>query len=83
MAQPRSERHLAYGLAFREVRNSRGLSQERLAHLSGLDRTYVSGIERGERNPSLENLLKLAAALELPLSEIARRAEARPPAMTP
>lgn len=77
MAEPRSRRHLSYGLAFREVRAARGISQERLAHLSGLDRTYVSGIERGERNPSLENLLKLADTLDVPLSEIARRAESR------
>lgn len=41
----------------------------------GLDRTYVSGIERGERNPSLGNLLKLAEALGTELSEIALRAE--------
>lgn len=76
MAQPRSQRHLAYGLAFREARSGRGFSQERLAHLSGLDRTYVSGIERGERNPSLDNLLKLADALNVQLSQIALRAEA-------
>lgn len=75
MAQPRSQRHFAYGLAFREIRSDQGISQERLAHLSGLDRTYVSGIERGERNPSLENLLKLADALGVPFSEIARSAE--------
>jgi transcriptional regulator with XRE-family HTH domain len=75
MAQARSQRHLAYGFAFRSLRKEAGLSQERLAHLSDLDRTYVSGIERGERNPSLTNLLKLADALHVPLSEIARRAE--------
>lgn len=49
--------------------------QERLAPLAGLDRTYVSGIERGERNPSLTNLLKIAAALNVHLSELARDAE--------
>ena len=75
MAQPRSKRHLAYGLAFRAVRQERGLSQERLAHLAGLDRTYVSGIERGERNPSLENLLRLADTLDVDFSEIAQIAE--------
>jgi transcriptional regulator with XRE-family HTH domain len=53
----------------------RGLSQERLAQLAGLDRTYVSGIERGERNPSLTNILKLVDVLEVRLSEFATLAE--------
>ena len=75
MAEPRSARHLAYGQALRELRTTRGLSQERLAQLSGLDRTYVSGIERGERNPSLTNLLKLSETLGISLSDWARRAE--------
>lgn len=44
--------------------------------LAELDRTYVSGIERGERNPSLTNLLKLATALDIQVSELATRAEA-------
>jgi transcriptional regulator with XRE-family HTH domain len=75
VAQPRSAAHVAYGLAIRELRSQRGLSQERLAQLAGLDRTYVSGIERGERNPSLTNLLKLADALGVNMSELAQRAE--------
>ena len=75
MAQRRSDRHLAYGMALREIRSERLLSQEALAHRAGLDRTYLSGIERGERNPSLESLLKIMDALELPLSELATRAE--------
>jgi transcriptional regulator with XRE-family HTH domain len=75
VAEPRSERHLAYGRAFRRLREERQISQKRLAQLAGLDRTYVSGIERGERNPSLENLLRLADALGVPFSEIAGQAE--------
>jgi transcriptional regulator with XRE-family HTH domain len=61
----------------RELRTEEGISQERLAQLAGLDRTYVSGIERGERNPSLANILKLADALGVRVSEWARRAESR------
>jgi transcriptional regulator with XRE-family HTH domain len=63
LAEPRSPRHLAFGEALRECRTEFGLSQEALAHVAGLDRTYVSGIECGERNPSLTNLFKLADAL--------------------
>jgi transcriptional regulator with XRE-family HTH domain len=75
MAETRSAAHHAYGLAFRQVRGERGISQERLADLAGLDRTYVSGIERGERNPSLANLLKLATTLGVALREVATRAD--------
>jgi transcriptional regulator with XRE-family HTH domain len=76
MAEPRSPAHLAYGRALRQFRSERGISQERLAHLSGLDRTYVSGIERGERNPSLTNILKLTQFLDVKVSELAAKAEA-------
>ena len=75
MAEPRSAAHVAYGQALRELRGERGISQERLAHLAGLDRTYVSGIERGERNPSLTNILKLADVLDVRVSDLAARAE--------
>ena len=75
MASPRSVRHVAYGRALRQLRVERRLSQEALADLADLDRTYVSGIERGERNPSLENILRLSDALEIRVSELAGRAE--------
>jgi len=75
VAKPRSPAHLAYGRALRQLRMERGLSQERLAHLAGLDRTYVSGIERGERNPSLTNILKLTDVLQIRMSELAALAE--------
>jgi transcriptional regulator with XRE-family HTH domain len=75
MAEPRSGAHLAYGQAIRTLRTAKGISQERLAQLSGLDRTYVSGIERGERNPSLTNILKISGALGIDVSDLALRAE--------
>jgi transcriptional regulator with XRE-family HTH domain len=75
MAETRSPAHVAYGLALRQVRGERGISQERLADLAGLDRTYVSGIERGERNPSLTNLLRLATTLHVAFREVATRAD--------
>ncbi|HEU4905564.1 MAG TPA: helix-turn-helix transcriptional regulator [Solirubrobacterales bacterium] len=52
-----------------------GLSQEGLADLAGMHRTYVSEIERGLRNPSFRNLFKLATALEVPLSDLIAQAE--------
>ena len=57
-----------FGAHLRELRQQRGLSQERLAELAGLHRTYLGGIERGERNVSLINLLAIANALDLSLS---------------
>jgi transcriptional regulator with XRE-family HTH domain len=75
MAQARSKAHLSYGLALRQFRAERGISQEELANLADLDRTYVSGVERGERNPTLASLLRLVKALDIPLSELALRAE--------
>lgn len=66
----RSPAHAAFGQAIRTVRNRRGVSQESLALQCGLDRTYISGIERGTRNPSLTNILKLAAALDVRPAEL-------------
>lgn len=52
-----------FGCRLRELRTAKGLSQESLALSAGLDRTYVSGCERGTRNIGLENIYKLAEAL--------------------
>ncbi len=58
---------LAFGRRLRDLREAKGWSQERFAALVGLDRSYVGGVERGERNVSLENIARLARALEVPL----------------
>lgn len=71
----RSPEHAALGRAIRKLRLDQGISQEGLAARSGLHRTYVGGIERGERNVSFGNLLKLAAALGVRLSELVALAE--------
>jgi transcriptional regulator with XRE-family HTH domain len=75
---PRSKEHAAYGAALRTLRTARGMSQETLANAAGLDRTYVAGIERGERNPSLTSLLRLTEALGVRLSEWAHEVETQP-----
>jgi transcriptional regulator with XRE-family HTH domain len=59
-----------FGRKLREVRETRGISQERLAELAGLHRTYVSSVERGKRNISLLNIEKLAVALGVPLTKL-------------
>ena len=60
----------AFGDALRVRRKERGLSQEGLAARASLDRSYVGGVERGERNVSLINLNKLARALDLTLADL-------------
>ncbi|WP_223880566.1 helix-turn-helix domain-containing protein [Roseococcus microcysteis] len=64
------------GTAIRDERISRGWSQEELAARSSLHVTYISGIERGRRNPTLSVLWRLASALKMPLSALLSRAEA-------
>lgn len=61
---------LPLGQRIRALRIEKALSQEALAEASGLDRTYVSGVERGVRNPSLESLNALASGLQVTLSEL-------------
>lgn len=58
------------GRNIRQIRLRKDLSQERLAFKSNLDRTYIGGVERGERNLSILNLKKIADALEEPLEAI-------------
>lgn len=59
-----------FGRKLRAVRVEKGISQEELAHRSGLHRTYVSSVERGERNVSLVNIAKLANALGVKPSDL-------------
>jgi len=58
------------GPAFRLLRERAEVSQEDLAFRAGLDRTYVSGIERGRRNPSLNSMQRLAAELSVSLDQV-------------
>ncbi len=63
-----ARRKLAYQI--RMLRSQRGWSQETLAEVAGLHRTYISGIERAERNVGLDNVEKIAAAFGLPVCEL-------------
>lgn len=56
----------------REIRLEKGISQEKLAELSNLHRTYVSSVERCERNITVDNMERLATALDVDLRELLR-----------
>jgi CheY-like chemotaxis protein len=58
------------GMAIKTQRTSLGISQEELAHRADLHRTYVSDLERGARNPSIESIEKLAGALQVSVSKL-------------
>jgi transcriptional regulator with XRE-family HTH domain len=60
----------AFGARMRELRKAKGLSQEALAFASGLDRSYLGAIERGEKNLSLINIRRIAAALRVGAGEL-------------
>ena len=59
-----------FGEKVRELRREKKLSQEELAFRAGIHRNYLGGIERGERNPCLNNILSIADALEISPAEL-------------
>ena len=69
MKQKKNPVLLAFGASIRKLRLKKGLSQRALAERSDLDVTYISGIERGVRNPSLKSLETLAKGLGCSISE--------------
>lgn len=58
------------GRNVKRIRKERGWSQEQLAFESGLHRTYIGGIERGARNPTILTLARLAKTLEVPVDQL-------------
>ena len=60
-----NDRLYQFGQRIRELRSLKKMSQEELAYAAGLDRTYIGSVERGRRNISLINILKIADALEV------------------
>lgn len=73
-ARKQSPEHVALGLAIQDFRAACGYSQEELALRSDTHRTYMGGVERGERNPTYSKLLSFAAALEIDVAELIRAA---------
>ncbi len=65
------------GAAVRECRKELDISQEQLGAQAHLDRTYISDIERGKRNPSLDIIAAIARSLKIQISELFRLAESK------
>ena len=59
-------------LNLKALRRARGLSQEELAHLADIHQTYLSGVERGKRNPSIVVLSRIATAMQVDVEELVR-----------
>jgi transcriptional regulator with XRE-family HTH domain len=66
---------LAFGQAVQRFRLKRALSQEQLAELADIHRTYIGDVERGTRNISLVNMTRIAKALQVPLSRLVQEME--------
>ncbi len=62
-----------FGLRLRELRSKADISQEALADRCGLDRTYISGLERGVRNPSLTCIFRVANGLNIQIEELVKK----------
>jgi transcriptional regulator with XRE-family HTH domain len=75
MSQTKKPILLALGKLIQRKRKARQLSQEQLGFLSNLDRTYISGVERGIRNPSLTAIVSLASGLDITVSELLENLE--------
>jgi DNA-binding XRE family transcriptional regulator len=78
-----SSSHRAFGHAVRELRIYRGLSQEALGYAAGLHRNYGGAIERGELNPTIRTVLRLAVGLHVRPSRLVQLAERHQAEMTP
>ena len=64
------ERMIAFGKRVREVRKSKGISQERLAEMAGIDRSYMGNIERGEKNITLKKAYEVCDALDIKIQDL-------------
>lgn len=67
---PLPPHRIALAKRIRTLRRERGVAQERLAQIAGVDRSWLGTVERGQRNVSLDQLAKIALALDVPLAEL-------------
>ncbi len=63
----------AFGIILKAARSNKGISQEQLALSCNLDRTFISMLERGQRQPSLTSILSISASLEIPAHELIQK----------
>lgn len=70
MPKEKEKSLVCFGANIRRIRETKGVSQEGLAFDCGLDRTYIGGAERGERNVTILSALKIATALDCKLSDL-------------
>jgi transcriptional regulator with XRE-family HTH domain len=75
-SRPRADILKRFGENLREARQRTGLSQEKLAAKAGIDRTYLGGAERGERNVALVNIVRLGEALEIAPADLLKGLDA-------
>ena len=66
----KDERMIAFGKRIREARKSKGISQERLAEMAGIDRSYMGNIERGEKNITLKKAYEICDALDVEIKDL-------------
>ena len=64
---------IAFGSAVRSIRLDKGISQEALADLAGIDRSYMGGVERGEHNIALINIKRISDALETSVFDVMKK----------
>ena len=65
-----------FGRNVARIRDARGFSQDKLAEKADLDRTYISGIERGVRNPGIKTVIRIAKALNASISDLCKGVDA-------
>lgn len=70
ISMTKDERITAFGKRVREVRKKKGISQEKLAELSNIDRSYMGNIERGEKNVTLIKVYEICDALDIEIKEM-------------